>query len=143
VRSRDGQAQSASGANAAEEEALLRRAEEIYKELQDLRGFRHMNHDGFRKTLKKHDKVTQLPLMESMMPEVDRRLAAEQERELQEVRAHKESYHNRLAHTPHHTSQPPRTHPGQPPCNCNASHAAKSQGRGTARIGEPQDGGAV
>jgi SPX domain protein involved in polyphosphate accumulation len=44
-----------------------------------------MNHDGFRKILKKHDKVTQVPLMSSLMPEVDRSMPSVQEEQLQVV----------------------------------------------------------
>lgn len=54
-------------------------------ELQDLIEFRHMNHDGFRKILKKHDKVTQSPLMGDCMPEVNRSLPADQDALIQQV----------------------------------------------------------
>ena len=64
---------------------MIQRAKDLYQSVQNLLEFRRMNRDGFRKTLKKHDKVTQVPLMGTLMPEVDRRLPVEHEQRLQEV----------------------------------------------------------
>ena len=64
---------------------VIQQAKDLYQKVQNLLEFRRMNRDGFRKTLKKHDKVTQVPLMTTLMPEVDRRLPADQEQRLTEV----------------------------------------------------------
>ena len=64
---------------------MIQRAKDLYQSVQNLLEFRRMNRDGFRKTLKMHDKVTQVPLMGTLMPEVDRRLPVEHEQRLQEV----------------------------------------------------------
>lgn len=66
-------------------EPLRKRAREAYMELQDLLEYRRMNYDGFRKILKKHDKVTQSPLTHECMPEVDSALPADQEALIQNV----------------------------------------------------------
>eukprot|EP00892_Ulva_mutabilis_P010916 jgi/Ulvmu1/8197/UM041_0006.1 len=63
---------------------LRKRAKDAYMELQDLLEFRHMNRDGFRKILKKHDKVTQSPLMAECMPTVEHSLPADQEALIQQ-----------------------------------------------------------
>lgn len=57
-------------------------------QLQDLLEYRSMNHQGFRKILKKHDKVTQSPLMQECMPEVENALTADANSAIQHVRPH-------------------------------------------------------
>lgn len=60
--------------------------ETTYIRLQELQNYQQMNRDGFRKILKKHDKVTQSPLMQECMPEVEERLPACHVEEVQRVR---------------------------------------------------------
>lgn len=70
---------------AAQENARIQQAGVLYHAVQNLLEFRAMNRDGFRKTLKKHDKVTQVSLTSTLMPEVDSRLPVDQDHRLQAV----------------------------------------------------------
>lgn len=81
------QAQDADCARAVIQEYIdmIKQASDLYQKVHNLLEFRRMNRDGFRKTLKKHDKVTQITLMSTLMPEVDRKLPADQDHRLQEV----------------------------------------------------------
>ncbi|KAG1681509.1 hypothetical protein FOA52_014015 [Chlamydomonas sp. UWO 241] len=56
-------------------EWVKQRVNDLFVDLTDLKQFLEHNHEGFRKILKKHDKVTNLALKESFMPKVDRALA--------------------------------------------------------------------
>lgn len=51
---------------------------EVYIQLDNLIKFVELNHDGFRKILKKHDKMTSTELMGKLMPTVSNMLAKEQ-----------------------------------------------------------------
>lgn len=64
---------------------MLQQAADMYKAVQNLLEFRRMNHDGFRKVLKKHDKTCSSLLMSTLMPDVDRNLPSDQDHRLQEV----------------------------------------------------------
>lgn len=57
-------------------------------QLQDLLEYRSMNQQGFRKILKKHDKVTQSPMMQECMPEVEQAFTADAHSAIQHVRPH-------------------------------------------------------
>mmetsp|Transcript_28924 Transcript_28924/g.85627 ORF Transcript_28924/g.85627 Transcript_28924/m.85627 type:complete len:470 (+) Transcript_28924:304-1713(+) len=55
-------------------EQIKQRIADLYLELTDLKQFLEFNHEGFRKILKKHDKMTDLSLKDEFMDKVNKTL---------------------------------------------------------------------
>jgi phosphate transporter len=61
---------------------------DLYVNLTDLVAFLDMNRTGFRKIMKKHDKVTSSALLTLYMPRVNEKLSEARQDEVESVRPH-------------------------------------------------------
>lgn len=58
---------------------MLRDLKELYVDVYNLSNFSELNETGFRKILKKHDKVTERPVKDQFMPLISRQLGPRRE----------------------------------------------------------------